>query len=58
MTTKTREQIAKEFGICRKTLSKWLAATEYTFPRLLTLPWQKLIYEEFGFPLEVDKKLY
>jgi|GEM_PF-2254676 hypothetical protein len=58
MKIKTREQIALEYGICRKTLRKWLASTEYLFPRHLTLPWQKLIYEEFDFPLGVEKEPY
>jgi transposase-like protein len=58
MTIKTREQIALEYGICRKTLRKWMATTGSDFPRHLTLTWQKLIYEEFGFPLEVDEEAY
>jgi transposase-like protein len=58
MTIKTREQIALEYGVCRKTLRKWMATTEYGFPRHLTLAWQKLIYEEFGYPMEVKEEAY
>ena len=55
MTIKTRQQIAREYGICRKTLRKWMTITGCTFPRHLTLSWQKLIYEEFGYPLDIDE---
>lgn len=58
MTIKTRQQIASEYGVCRKTLRKWMAITGYTFPRHLTLSWQKLIYEEFGYPLGIDEEQF
>lgn len=58
MTIKTREQIALEYGVCRKTLRKWMAITCYDFPRHLTVCWQKLIYEEFGYPAGVDEEDY
>ena len=58
MTIKTREQIALEYGVCRKTLRKWMSTTGYGFPRHLTLAWQKLIYEEFGYPEDVNDDMY
>jgi hypothetical protein len=58
MTIKTREQIALEHGVCRKTFRKWMATTGYGFPRHLTLAWQKLIYEEFGYPQKVEQETY
>jgi hypothetical protein len=30
----------------------------FIFQQSLTLPWQKLIYEEFDFPLGVEKEPY
>ena len=50
MHTKSRTNIADEFGVCRKTLRKWMDAMPYEFPYLLTTQWQKLIYEEIGYP--------
>jgi hypothetical protein len=58
MTIKTREQIALEYGVCRKTLRKWMTITGYDFPRHLTMCWQKLIYEEFDYPLTVNEEEY
>jgi len=58
MTIKTREQIAREYGICRKTLRKWMSNTGYVFPRHLTPSWQKLIYEEFDYPFSIDEQVY
>ena len=58
MCLKTRANIAEEFGVCRKTLRKWMDAMPYGFPYLLTASWQKLIYEELGYPLGVEEEDY
>ncbi|TXF81309.1 hypothetical protein FUA23_22025 [Neolewinella aurantiaca] len=50
MYLKSRANIAEEFGVCRKTLRKWMDAMPYEFPYLLAAPWQKLIYSELGYP--------
>lgn len=48
---KTRQQIAQEFGISARTLSRWLKKTNITLPnRLLGPKEQLLIYKEFGDP--------
>jgi hypothetical protein len=50
MLIKTKTMLAAEYGVCRKTLRKWMGAMPYEFPRILTEPWLKLIYEELGYP--------
>jgi len=50
--------IADEYGVCRKTLRKWMDTTGYDFPFILTPIWCKLIYEEFGYPESVKEKIY
>ncbi len=48
---KTRAQIAREFGISRKTLYNWLKAEKLPIKgRLLSPKQQKDIYEKFGAP--------
>ena len=48
---KTRQEIANEYGICTKTLKKWLALNNITLGRGLIPPKdQKLIYESLGYP--------
>ncbi len=48
---KTRQQIAREYGICTKTLNKWLKEENIKIHRGLISPKsQELIYEKFGFP--------
>ena len=50
---KTRQQIATEYGIDRKTLYRWLKKKEIVIPRGLIKPSnQKIIYEAFGNPNE------
>jgi|AntRauMFilla1563_2_1112583.scaffolds.fasta_scaffold53961_1 hypothetical protein len=52
----TRKAIAQEYSVCRKTLRKWMDELPYESPHLLTLSWQKLIYEELGYPPGVDSE--
>ena len=49
--TKTREQIAMEYGISRRTLYNWLKAEGIELKRRLVLPEeQERIYTIFGLP--------
>ena len=53
LKAKTREQIADEYGICSKTLRRWLKKNEIQLPHRLISPKDQLkIYETFGFPDE------
>ncbi|MEZ5042475.1 MAG: hypothetical protein R2828_21420 [Saprospiraceae bacterium] len=48
---KTRGEIAEEYGICTKTLTRWLKKEEIQLPNRLVSPKaQALIYERFGNP--------
>lgn len=48
---KTRLQIAQEYGISTRTLSRWVMKANIHLPsRLLGPKEQLLIYEEFGYP--------
>jgi hypothetical protein len=48
---KTKIQIANEYGICTKTLNKWLKDAKIDLHRGLINPKnQELIYEKFGIP--------
>ncbi|MFM2267611.1 MAG: hypothetical protein RL757_1052, partial [Bacteroidota bacterium] len=50
-TVKTRQQIATEYGICVKTLKKWLKKHDLTIPAGLVTPRdQTRIYEILGYP--------
>ncbi|MCB0572439.1 MAG: helix-turn-helix domain-containing protein [Phaeodactylibacter sp.] len=54
---KTRAQIAREFGISRKTLYNWLKEEKLPIKgRLLSPKEQKEIYEKFGAPENLPKK--
>ena len=51
---KTKKQIAEEYGICRKTLSRWLKKeTIKTSNGLITPKEQEIIYGKFGKPKNV-----
>jgi hypothetical protein len=56
---KSREQIAKEYSINVRTLYRWISKK---FPDLLhvtlTPRYQKMIYEEFGYPPNVNFEKY
>ena len=55
--TKTRRQIAQEYGITPRTLRRWLKSHQIELPRRLIAPQdQLLIYENFGYP-EVEIRL-
>ncbi len=46
---KTRQEIAEEFGISAKTLSRWIIKEKLQIPKGLISPKdQILIYEKFG----------
>lgn len=48
---KTKKQIANEYGICTKTLNKWLKKEDIPLQRGLISPKsQELIYEKLGNP--------
>ena len=48
---KSHQQIASEYGICTKTLNKWLKEENIILKRGLINPkLQLLIYKKFGFP--------
>lgn len=54
---KTRQQIADEYGIDRKTLYRWLKAAGIQLGgRLVTPAEQELIYQIFGKPQSLRKK--
>lgn len=53
---KTRQQIADEYGICTKTLLKWLKNEKiYLKKGLIDPKTQLLIYNTFGDPKEYKK---
>jgi phage antirepressor YoqD-like protein len=48
---KSKQQIASEYGICTKTLTKWLQEEKIILKRGLINPKkQKVIYRRFGIP--------
>jgi len=48
---KSKQQIADEYGICTKTLTKWLKSEKIQLKRGLINPKiQNLIYQKLGFP--------
>ena len=57
---KTRQQMAEEFGWRSvKTFKTKIEKSEINLPSgSITLKWQKLIYEEFGYPPSVSKDAY
>ena len=55
---KTRQQIADEYGISRKTLSRWLKKAEIEVEGYLLSPKdQQIIYQVFGDPREKAKRV-
>jgi len=51
LKAKTRQEIAEEYGICRKTLSRRLKKAKIYIDSGLIFPNQlKVIYETFGVP--------
>ncbi len=56
-TTKTRQQIADEYGISRKTLGRWLKKVKIELKGYLITPKeQEMIYQQFGHPFHGDQK--
>ncbi|WP_192348904.1 hypothetical protein [Algoriphagus sp. Y33] len=55
---KTRQQIANEYGISAKTLSRWIKNRNLPIDNgLLTPIEQKIIYEALGLPPIANKKV-
>jgi len=51
MKAKTRQEIAREYGVCTKTLNKWFKRTRLEVPRGLIPPvTQGKIYNKLGIP--------
>jgi hypothetical protein len=49
---KTKQQIANEYGICTKTLNKWLKENHIRIKRGLINPkMQSIIYGKLGIPI-------
>ena len=56
---KTRQEIAAEYGWSVQTLRTKLKANNIFLPSgLITPKWQKIIYEELGYPASVAKSQY
>jgi response regulator of citrate/malate metabolism len=54
---KTREQLAAEFGISRKTFRRWLKRKNIEVSKgLINLAEQKNIYNTFGRPTKTEEK--
>lgn len=52
---KSRQQIAEEYGVCRKTLYNWLKQEDISLKHRLVSPKeQKEIYEKLGMPSELN----
>lgn len=52
---KSRQEIAEEFGISTKTLSRWIQKSGLPIPNGLVSPkCQQLIYDEFGKPVHTQ----
>jgi len=60
MKAKTRKEIAKEFGISRRTLYRWMKEENIQLKaRLISPDEQLMIYKKIGFPESlVHKKKY
>ncbi len=55
---KTRQEIADEYGISRRTLQRWLKKMNITLSKgLLTPSEQRQIYRKFGLPAEGSQRL-
>jgi hypothetical protein len=51
LKAKTREEVAAEYGICVKTLKRWLKKANIILPSGLVNPsYLRIIYEAFGAP--------
>ena len=49
---KSKSQLAAEYGVCRKTMRKFMNAMPYTFTSPLTPPYIKAVYDEMGYYLD------
>jgi DNA invertase Pin-like site-specific DNA recombinase len=48
---KTRQEIAEEYGISRRTFQRWLKKQKIALPNgLITPKEQEMIYNNFGYP--------
>ena len=51
MTAKSKTQLALEYGVCIKTLSRWFKQVDLHIPRGAITPYnQRLIYKKLGKP--------
>ena len=56
MQAKTRQQIAMEYGVCTKTLNKWLKFADIELPPGIINPYNvNLIYTKLGTPNKFAK---
>ena len=56
MQAKTRQQIAIEYGVCTRTLSKWLKHADLELPRGILNPFYiNMIYTKLGPPNNTKK---
>lgn len=56
---KTRQEIAEEYGISRRTLQRWLKKQNINLPNgLLTPKEQEVIYQLFGTPQVVARSRF
>lgn len=56
---KTKQQMADEYGVCRKTFNKLLEKNQIKLTRGLISPKDQLnIYNELGAPIGIEKFLY
>ena len=52
---KSKQQIANEYGVCTKTLNKWLKEEKIHLKRGLINPKkQNLIYKKLGIPIKSE----
>jgi hypothetical protein len=59
LTLKTRLQIANEYGVHVRTLSRWILKHDLIIPEgLLTPRYQKIIYEKIGYPPYIVAEWY
>lgn len=53
---KTRQEIAEEYGISRRTFQRWLKKQNIELPAgLLTPREQEIIYQNFGYPHRMNR---
>jgi hypothetical protein len=57
LPVKTREEMAREYGISVRTFRRWLIREHLDLPNGLIYPrWQAIIYDTFGLPKNMVKE--